>query len=55
VMTTDEMVALSVKLAEAALMARERGDDVYTIFFAVKAAEVLSLAKLMNITVEEAP
>ena len=39
---------LSVKLADAALMAREKGDDVNAIFFAVKAAETLALAKALG-------
>lgn len=40
--------ALSVQLADAALVARERGDDVHAIFFAVKAAETLALAKALG-------
>jgi len=39
---------LSVRLADAALIARERGDDVNAIFFAVKAAETLALAKALG-------
>ena len=39
---------LSVKLADAALIARERGDDVNALFFAVKAAECLQLAKALG-------
>jgi hypothetical protein len=39
---------LSVKLADAALVARERGDDVDAIFFATKAAECLQLAKALG-------
>lgn len=39
---------LSVKLADAALIARERGDDVHALFFATKAAECLKLAKLLG-------
>lgn len=39
---------LSVKLGSAALIARERGDDVNAIFFAIKAAETLKLAKLLG-------
>lgn len=38
---------LSVKLADAALIAHGRGDDVQAIFFAVKAAECLALAKAL--------
>jgi hypothetical protein len=40
--------ALSVKLADAALVAREKGDDVNAIFFAIKAAETLALAKALG-------
>ena len=39
---------LSVKLADAALIAREKGDDVQALFFAVKAAETLALAKALG-------
>jgi hypothetical protein len=39
---------LSVKLADAALVARERGDEVKALFFAVKAAETLQLAKALG-------
>ena len=39
---------LSIKLADAALVARERGDDVQALFFAVKAAECLQLAKALG-------
>ncbi|HVX90159.1 MAG TPA: hypothetical protein VHC20_00715 [Candidatus Paceibacterota bacterium] len=39
---------LSAKLADAALIARERGDDVKAIFFATKAAECLALAKALG-------
>lgn len=39
---------LSVKLAHAALKAREKGDDVNAIFFAVQAAETLALAKALG-------
>ena len=39
---------LSVKLANAALVAREKGDAVHAIFFAVKAAETLALAKALG-------
>lgn len=39
---------LSVKLADAALIARERGDEVNAIFFAIKAAETLVLAKALG-------
>ena len=39
---------LSIKLADAALIAREKGDDVNAIFFAIKAAETLALAKALG-------
>ena len=39
---------LSVKLADAALIARGRGDDVQALFFALKAAETLALAKALG-------
>lgn len=39
---------LSLKLADAALIARERGDKVQALFFAIKAAETLQLAKLLG-------
>lgn len=39
---------LSLKLADAALIARERGDEVQALFFAIKAAETLQLAKLLG-------
>lgn len=41
----DYLGRFSIKLADAALTARERGDDVQAIFFATKAAETLQLAK----------
>lgn len=46
VMTAQEIGELSIKLAEAAFMARAKGDDVDALFFALKAAECLQLAKL---------
>ncbi len=39
---------LAIKLGDAALIARERGDDVNAIFFAIKAAECLQLAKALG-------
>lgn len=39
---------LSVKLADAALIAREKGDEVHALFFAIKAAETLALAKALG-------
>ena len=41
---------LSIKLADAALIARERGDDGQALFFAIKAAETLELAKALGWT-----
>jgi hypothetical protein len=43
-----EIGELSIKLADAALIARERGDDVQYLFFAVKAAETLEVAKALG-------
>jgi hypothetical protein len=39
---------LSVKLGEAALVAREKGDDVQALFFALKAAETFKLARALG-------
>jgi hypothetical protein len=39
---------VSIKLADAAIMARAKGDDVHALFFATKAAECLQLAKLLE-------
>jgi hypothetical protein len=39
---------LSIKLADAALIAREKGDEVHALFFAIKAAETLALAKALG-------
>ena len=39
---------LSIKLADAALVARSKGDDVHAILFATKAAECLQLAKALG-------
>jgi hypothetical protein len=46
---------LSVKLADAALIAREKGDEVNAIFFAIKAAETLALAKALGWKPEALP
>lgn len=46
--TASQVGELSVKLADAALIARDRGDDVHALFFAVKAAETLALAKALG-------
>ena len=43
-MSAAKIGELSIKLADAALIAREKGDDVNAIFFAIKAAETLALA-----------
>jgi hypothetical protein len=47
-MSAAKIGELSVKLADAALTAREKGDDVHAIFFAIKAAETLALAKALG-------
>lgn len=39
---------LSLKLAEAALIAHQRGDKVEAAFFSIKAAETLQLAKVLG-------
>jgi hypothetical protein len=39
---------LAVKLADAALIATDRGDTVQALFFATKAAECLQLAKALG-------
>lgn len=46
--TAQKMGELSVMLADAALVATQRGDEVHAIFFAVKAAETLALAKALG-------
>lgn len=43
----DTVADLAVKLADAALIARERGDEVHALFFAQKATELLQLARLI--------
>lgn len=47
-MSAQEIGELSVKLADAALIARDSGDEVHAIFFAIKAAETLALAKALG-------
>jgi len=47
-MAGEKIGDLSLKLADAALIARERGDDVQALFFALKAAELLALAKALG-------
>lgn len=56
-MTTGAQKAgeLAIKLADAALLAREKGDDVHAIFFATKAAECLALAKALGWKAEQPP
>ena len=44
----DYLARFSGKLAEAALIARERGDTAHALFFAGKAAETLALAKALG-------
>lgn len=44
----DNMAIFAGKLAEAAMLATERGDKVNAAFFAIKAAETLSLAKALG-------
>lgn len=46
--TADYLGRFSAELAGAALVALEREDDVNALFFAIKAAEVLSLAKALG-------
>lgn len=45
--TCDYLGRFAIDLADAALKARERNDDVHALFFAVKAAEVLKLARVI--------
>ena len=47
-MSAAKIGQLSVKLADAALKAREKGDEVHALFFAIKAAETLALAKALG-------
>ena len=46
--TTTEFSDLAVKLSDAAQMALQRGDDVLGVFFAIKAAECLQLARALG-------
>ena len=39
---------LAVDLADAAMAAKAKGDDVHAVFFAVKALECLTLAKALG-------
>jgi hypothetical protein len=47
-MSAEKIGELSIKLADAALIARDKGDEVNAIFFAIKAAETLALAKSLG-------
>ena len=47
-MSGEKIGQLSIDLAGAALVAREKGDEVHAIFFAIKAAETLDLAKALG-------
>lgn len=47
-MSAAKIGELSVKLADAALVARKKGDEVNALFFALKAAETLALAKALG-------
>lgn len=44
----DKIGELAVKLADAALVARQRGNHAYAELFATKAAETLQLAKMLG-------
>lgn len=44
----DKIGSLAIKLADAALICRERGDTAQALFFACKAAECLQLAKALG-------
>lgn len=46
--TRDYLARFSGLLANAALVARERGDPVNALLFAIKAAETLALAKALG-------
>lgn len=46
--TADYLGRFAGKMAEAAMIARERNDDVHALFFARKAAEVLQLARALG-------
>ena len=39
---------LALDLADAALVAKAKGDDVHALFFSIKAAECLQLAKALG-------
>ena len=45
---SDYLARFAGKLADAALTARSRGDEVHAVFFAIKAGEILSLAKTLG-------
>jgi hypothetical protein len=44
----EEIGKLAVDLADAAVKAKAKGDDVHALFFAIKAAECLTLAKALG-------
>jgi hypothetical protein len=46
--TCNYLGRFSIELADAALVARERGNDVEVLFFAVKAVEILKLAQYLG-------
>ena len=52
--TCDYLGRFAGELADAALVARDRGDDVHALFFAIKAAEVLNLARHLGFQPAEA-
>jgi hypothetical protein len=47
-MGRDEIGDLAIKLADAAVIAHDRGDTVNALLFAIKAAECLELAKALG-------
>lgn len=52
--TCDWLGRFAGQLAEAAMVARERGDEVNALFFAIKASETLQLAKHLGFPSPEA-
>jgi hypothetical protein len=51
----DYLGRFSIRLAEAALIARERGEDHRAAFFAIKASETLQLAKALGYSLPTPP
>jgi hypothetical protein len=49
-MTAQQIGELSVQLTAVAYIARANGDHMHALFFAIKAAECLQLAKLLGWT-----